>query len=54
MLIESKMEYYTLQYMKFLNLIINKYLGLDYKFKVIIWGGVYNWKEEVKVLKEMI
>ena len=31
-----------------------EYLGLDYKFKVIIWGGVYNWKEEVKVLKEMI
>jgi hypothetical protein len=54
MLHESRTEYMTLQYTKFINLIINKYLKLDYEFKVIIWGGVYTWRDEVKVLKEMI
>lgn len=54
MLHESRTEYMTLQYTKFINLIINKYLKLDYDFKVVIWGGVYTWRDEVKVLKEMI
>jgi hypothetical protein len=54
MLHESKSEYLTLQYQKFMNIIINRYLDLDYKFKVIIWGGVYTYRDEVKVLKEMI
>lgn len=53
-LYESRSDYLTLQYQKFINLIINKYLGLKYKFKCIIWGGVYNWRDEVKTLKELI
>lgn len=53
-LYESKCEYLTLQYQKFINLIINKYLGLKYQFRCIIWGGVYTWRDEVKTLKELI
>lgn len=53
-LYETKMEYLTLQYEKFINMIINKYLGLTYSYKCIIWGGTYNWRDDVKVLKEMI
>ena len=53
-LYETKMEYLTLQYEKFINMIINKYLGLTYFYKCIIWGGTYNWRDDVKVLKEMI
>ena len=53
-LYESRCDYLTLQYEKFLNLIINKYFGLKYSFKCNIWGGVYSWREEVKTLKELI
>lgn len=53
-LYETKMEYLTLQYEKFINMIINKYLGLTYSYKCIIWGGTYNWRDDLKVLKEMI
>lgn len=53
-LYESRCDYLTLQYEKFLNLIINKYLGLKYSFKCNIWGGVYSWRDEVKTLKELI
>lgn len=53
-LYESRCDYLTLQYEKFLNLIINKYLGLKYAFKCNIWGGVYSWRDEVKTLKELI
>ena len=53
-LYETKMEYLTLQYEKFINMIINKYLGLTYSYKCIIWGGTYNWRDDIKVLKEMI
>ena len=34
-LYETKMEYLTLQYEKFINMIINKYLGLTYSYKCI-------------------
>lgn len=53
-LYESRCDYLTLQYEKFLNLIINKHLGLKYNFKCNIWGGVYSWRDEVKTLKELI
>ena len=53
-LYESRCDYLTLQYEKFLNLIINKYLGLKYNFKCNIWGGVYSWRDEIKTLKELI
>jgi hypothetical protein len=54
MLYESKMEYECLQYEKFINMILNKYLNLDYQYKCIIWGGTFTWRDDVKVLKEMI
>ena len=53
-LYESRCDYLTLQYEKFINLIINKHLGLKYSFKCNIWGGVYSWRDEVKTLKELI
>ena len=53
-LYESRCDYLTAQYEKFLNLIINKHLGLKYTFKCVIWGGVYSWRDEVKTLKELI
>ena len=53
-LYHTKMQYLTLQYATFIHMIINKYLGLTYSYKCIIWGGTYNWRDDVKVLKEMI
>ena len=53
-LYESKQEYLTLQYEKFINMIINKFHALQYSYKCIIWGGTYNWRDDVKVLKELI
>lgn len=51
---ESRSEYLTLQYQKFINLVLNRYLDLKYEYKVIIWGGIYTYRDEVKLLKEMI
>lgn len=53
-LYESKMEYMTAQYEKFINMVLNKYLGLTYTYKCTIWGGVYNWRDDVKILKELV
>ena len=54
MLHESRSEYLTLQYQKFINLVLNRYLDLKYEYKVVIWGGIYTYRDEVKMLKEMI
>lgn len=53
-LFESKAEYLTKQYEKFVNIIINRYFELKYEYKVVIWGGVYSCQDDIGVLKEMV
>lgn len=54
MLAESRSQYLTEQYEKFINIIIERYLKLDYDFKITIWGGVYTYRDDVKTMKEMV
>ena len=53
-LFESKMEYLNTQFEKFLNIVINKYFGLKHRYKVVVWGGCYTWRDEVGQLKDLV
>ena len=53
-LAESKAEYLTLQIQFAINHIINTYYGLKYKYKIVIWGGLFTFREQEKMLKELI
>ena len=51
---ESRMDYMTRQYESYMNYIINNTLGLKYKWRVCLWGGIFSNNEETKQLKEMV
>jgi len=53
-LAESRAEYIYLQLESIINKIINKNLGLEYKFKVTIWGGKFTYKEDLSFYKELL
>ena len=53
-LAESKSEYLTLQIQFAINYIINKYYGLKHKYKIVIWGGLFTFRDQEKMLKELI
>ena len=50
----SRNEYLTKQFEKFLNNIINNEFGLKYKWKVTLWGDIFNIREDTKILKELV
>lgn len=52
MLVESKAEYLTNQIETCVNRIL-KTLPLKYEYKVTIWGGVFTWKDDIKIYKEL-
>ena len=52
MLVESKAEYLTNQIEACINSII-KSLHLKYEYKVTIWGGIFTWKDDLKLYKEL-
>ena len=52
-LAEAKAEYVMLQIQNCLNRIINSRFGLKYKFKITLWGGLFNAENDIKVMKEM-
>ena len=51
---ESRMDYLTRQYESYMNYVINNALGLKYKWKVFLWGGIFGHNEDVKQLKELV
>lgn len=52
-LAEAKSEYIMLQIQDCLNYIVNNKLGLKYKFKITLWGGLFNAENDIKIMKEM-
>lgn len=52
-LAESKAEYLTLQIQKAANCCIRN-LNLKYEYKVTIWGGLFTFLDQTKLLKELI
>ena len=53
-LAEAKADYLTLQIQFEINYIINRYYGLKHEYKIVIWGGLFTFREQEKMLKELI
>ena len=50
----SQQEYVTLQFEKVINFILQHKLGFTYRWKIRIWGDIFNQENETKLLKEMV
>ena len=50
----SKSDYLTRQYEEFLNNFINFEFGLKNKWKIFIWGDIFNIRDDAKALKELV
>lgn len=50
----SQQEYVTLQFEKVMNFILQHKLGFTYRWKIRIWGDIFNQENETKLLKEMV
>ena len=51
---ESKNNFLTLQFETFVNNILNSQLELNYQYKFFLWGGVFSYKDDLKIMKEML
>lgn len=51
---EAKAEYLNLQIQTCINNIIERQLGLKYRFKVTIWGGKFTYQDELSLYKELL
>ena len=50
----SQQEYVTLQFENVINFILQHKLGFAYRWKVRIWGDIFNQENETKLLKEIV
>lgn len=50
----ARVDYLTRQYESFLNDMINTNFELKFKWKVSIWGDIFNVREDIKILKEQV
>lgn len=53
-LAEAKADYLTLQIQFAINHIINNQYNLKYQYKITIWGGLFTFRDQEKILKELI
>lgn len=54
LLAESAQDYVTEQFRDVLNFIIQRKLGFKYKWKLVIWGGIFTFEGEKKYTKELV
>ncbi len=52
-LIASQCNYLTLQFENFLNYMVNNQFELKYQWKISLWGDAYQWKDDVKLAREL-
>lgn len=50
----SQQRYVTLQFERVMNFILHRKLGLKYRWKIRIWGDVFNAENDRKLLKEIV
>lgn len=50
---ESQYDYVTRQIETATNTVLEKWCGCKYKWKLKLWGGIYTFDDQVKVLKEL-
>lgn len=53
MLEEAEADFVTKQFESVINMIINKLLGCEYEWRVILWGNIFSFADEVKRDKEL-
>lgn len=51
---EASVDYLTRQFEDFLNRLINNSFELNYRWTVKIWGGIFTYTDEMKLMKEAI
>ena len=51
---EEKMQFLTLQFERYINNLIKKELGLVFEYKFYLWGGIFSWKDDFKIVKELL
>ena len=50
----ARVDYLTKQYENFLNEVINNCFDLKYTWKISLWGDIFNHREDLKQLKELV
>ena len=50
----SQQRYVTLQFENVMNFVIQHKIGMEYKWKLVIWGDIFNLENDKKFLKEVV
>lgn len=50
----SQYDFVTRQFETILNMLLNTWTGLEYEWKVCIWGDIYSYDTSVKTLKDLL
>ena len=50
----ARVDYLTKQYENFLNEVVNNCFDLKYTWKISLWGDIFNHREDLKQLKELV
>lgn len=50
----SQQRYVTLQFENTMNYVIQHKIGMEYKWKLVIWGDIFNLENDKKFLKEVV
>lgn len=51
---ESQYDFVTQQFARAVNSVLNKFCELKYLWRVVLWGGIYTFENQVKIMKEMV
>lgn len=54
LLAESQYDFVTRQFENAINRVLNKWCGLKYEWHIQLWGGIYTFENQVKIMKEMV
>lgn len=50
----SRCDYLTKQFESFLNNVVNREFELKYKWNITLWGDIFNVREDIKNMKELV
>ena len=51
---EAACDFVTKQFESVINFIVNNLISCEYKWKVVLWGNIFTFDNEVKLAKEMV
>lgn len=53
-LVASQYDFVTRQFETILNMLLNTWTGLEYEWKIHLWGDIYSYENTVKTLKDLL